>query len=96
MHHSSAMASCERLLPTSAITVNSPASCAIIARLSSTAIASEPFETSTWSIPSSRSHSRYSSTRPCSNAISSSVPPRLTAMSASRQIATLSRTPRLT
>ena len=58
LHHSSATASCERLLPTSEITVNSAASWAISARLSSTAIASEPLETSTWSIPSSRSHSR--------------------------------------
>ena len=79
------------LLPTSAITVNSPASSAISSRLARAA----PSAASRWRPRRGRCRARAATRRsgracPGATAISSSVPPGQIAMPASRQIATLS------
>ena len=72
------------LLPTSEKTVNSFASRVMSSRLVVASMATVPSETSTWRMPSSRSHAIRPSTRPCMIASSVSVPPSTTGMSWAR------------
>ena len=79
-HTYGAMMKSASLLPTSASTVNSPASRSISSRLTSGSSAIVPSETSTWRRPSSRSQAISPSTRPWRIASSVSVPPSTTGM----------------